>query len=51
MTNHEKALKTFKEIQRRKIEKARKLESDLDGYMQDSFYKCFNSRHDLKIYR
>lgn len=54
MDNHEKALKTYLELQKRKAEKVKKekkLKADIYYYRQDSFYKCLNSRHDLLAYR
>jgi hypothetical protein len=51
MTNHEKALKTYEEIQKRKIAKEKKNKSDADAFFVNTFYKCFKLRHDLKSYR
>lgn len=51
MNNHEKALKTYYELQKRKIEKAKKLNFDLYLFRQDTFYKCLSRRRDLIIYR
>jgi hypothetical protein len=51
MTNHEKALKTYKELQKRKAAKTRKINAEVTGYLVDTYYKCLNERHDLKIYR
>ena len=51
MNNHEKALKTYQELQKRKSKKAKKLNSDICNFRQDSFYKCLSRRHDLIVYR
>lgn len=54
MNNHERALKTYEELQKRKAEKAKKekkLKADVYYYRQDSFFKCLGSRHDLLLYR
>lgn len=51
MNNHERALKTYEELQRRKAKKAKKLNADTQGFLQDTFYKCLNLRHELKTYR
>lgn len=50
MDNHERALKTYEELQRRKAAK-KKAKSDAQAFRQDTFYKCLNLRHELKIYR
>lgn len=51
MNSHERALKTYNELQKRKIKKAKKLNLDLYFFRQDSFYKCLSRRRDLVIYR
>ena len=50
-TNHERAEKTYKELQKRKTEKAKKLKTDIQGFCQDSFYKCSGMCHELRAYR
>lgn len=51
MTNHERALKTYQELQRRKAEKAKKAKSDAQAFRQDTFYKCLGMCHELRAYR
>ena len=51
MTNHEKALKTFQELQKRKAAKAKFQDGETKGFLQDTFYKCLRERGDLKTYR
>jgi hypothetical protein len=54
MTNHEKALKTYQELQKRKADKVRKekkLNADIYYFNQDTFFKCLSRRHDLAAYR
>ena len=50
-TNHERAQKTYQQLQRRKAEKTKKLNGGTQGFLQDTFYKCLSQRHDLKTYR
>jgi hypothetical protein len=51
MTNHERALKTYQELQRRKAKKAKFLDGEAKAFLRDTFYKCLRERRDLKIYR
>lgn len=51
MTNREKAMKTYQELQLRKKKKEQQLKNDLRCFRQDTFFKCYNARHDLKAYR
>jgi len=50
-TNHERALKTYQELQKRKEDKAKKVKQDVQAFRQDTFYKCLAQRHDLRAYR
>jgi len=48
MTNHERALKTYKEIQRRKEEAAKKAKVVNNAYFYDSVYRC---KHNAEVER
>lgn len=48
MTNHERALKTFQELQRRKQEKAKISKINCNAYFYDS---VFRSKHRAEVER
>ena len=48
MTNHERALRTYREIQRRKAEKAKREKVNCNGYFYDS---VFRSKHRAEVER
>jgi len=48
MTNHERALKTYQELQKRKTEKAKISKINCNGYFYDSVYR---SKHRAEVER
>jgi len=48
MTNHERALKTYEELQRRKTAKKKLVKINCNGYFYDSVYR---SKHRAEVER